>query len=1004
LNIERIYTKIGEDPLQNIEFEIRISEIREPDGTIVFKMDNVEVPKHWSQIATDILAQKYFRKIGVSDTYLRVYEDNIPEWLRKSIPNPNGLYVSKSETSAKQVFHRLAGCWTYWGWKEGYFGCESDAVAFYDELVYMLAMQIFAPNSPQWFNTGLNWAYGITGEAQGHFYYDKEKEKVVESEDAYSRPQPHACFIQKIEDHLVAPNGIMDTFMKEARLFKYGSGSGTNFSTLRGNGEKLEGGGVSSGLMSWLKIGDVSAGGIKSGGTTRRAAKMVIVDIDHPDVEEFIDWKVKEEQKVASLIAGSKLCKKHLSILSTAYEIGAGEDDIKLFEANALEAGVPLHYIIRARQLVQQGKKEMLFEEFNNDWQGEAYKTVSGQNSNNSVSVTDEFMACVEGDAPWALVGRKDTKEHIKKLSAKVLWDKITYAAWACADPVLYFYDNVNKWNTCKVDGNIRGANPCSEYLFLDDTACNLASLNLVKFLTDSGEFDFEGLYITAFLISIVLDISVSMAQFPSKEIALNSYNYRPLGLGYANLGALLMRMALPYASDDALKLTSKITSIMHFASYDASGQLARDLGPFPRYEENKKSMLDVIKKHRDAVSKIEIGKTEKTLIKNIVDQGGVFGFRNAFVTCIAPTGTIGLVMDCDTTGVEPDFALVKFKKLAGGGTFKIVNQSIPFALRKLKYTPTEIEEIDNFLLKNYTIEGAPHLKLEHYSIFDCANKCGEKGTRFIHHEAHLNMMAAAQPFLSGAISKTINMPNEATIDDISYVYKKAWELGLKSIALYRDGSKLSQPLSNLDNAKVISNIIKAEEKSPERSRRIKLPGKRAGYTQKAKIAGHTLYIRTGEFEDGKLGEIFLDMYKEGVAIRSLLNCFSIAISLGLQYGVPLEEFTDAFIFTKFDPSGGVIGHDKIKMSTSLIDYIFRDLAISYLGREDLTHVKKDKSINGIRSTASIKDSVDSDNVKKDAVLKGYTGDICSECHNVTMVRNGTCLKCVSCGATTGCS
>ncbi len=1026
MKIRRFYTKAGENALDNIEFELRTSEIREKDGTIVFQMFDVEVPKSWSQTATDILAQKYFRKAGVpvnKEIWAPDEDDvlKVPLWLRKSKPSKNTTF--ESETSAKQVFHRLAGCWTYWGWKEKYFDTKEDAKAFYDELVYMLAMQIFAPNSPQWFNTGLNWAYGITGEAQGHYYYDTEKGKVVEAKDAYSRPQPHACFIQKIEDHLVAANGIMDTWTKEARLFKYGSGSGINFSALRGKGEPLEGGGVSSGLMSWLKIGDVSAGGIKSGGTTRRAAKMVILDIDHPDVEEFIDWKVKEEQKVASLIAGSKLCKTHLFVLSRLYKEGAEDIIIKEYESKALDAGVPLHYILRTKQLSAQGKEDMVFEEFDNDWQGEAYKTVSGQNSNNSVSVTNKFMDDVEHDGLHELVWRMEKKnieegkrrhpDSIKTIPAKRLWDKITYSAWACADPGLFFYDTVNEWNTCKNDGDIRAANPCAEYLFLDDTACNLASLNLVKFLNSKYEVDFEYLQGATELITIVLDISVAMAQFPSKEIALNSYLYRPLGLGYANLGALLMRKAIAYDCEDARKLTSYVTSLMQFTALGTSAELARDLGPFVRYEANKEHTQAVVKKHRDALFSLKansITKSFRDYADQVVQTGTAYGYRNAFLTCIAPTGTIGLTMDCDTTGVEPDFALVKFKKLAGGGYIQIVNQSVIPALKKLGYKASEINEIEQYLLLKYTIEGAPHLKEEHYSIFDCANKCGAEGTRFIHYNAHLDIMAAAQPFLSGAISKTVNMPNEATIEEVSQVYKRAWSLGLKAVALYRDESKLSQPLTKgKEIVEALQSAVISKENVREKSSRRKLANKRAGYTQKANIGGHNLYIRTGEYPDGSLGEIFLDMYKEGVAVRSILNCFAIAISLGLQHGVPLEEFTDAFVFTRFEPSGPVAGNDKIKMSTSIIDYIFRDLAINYLGREDLAHLKAVKTLNGMSKTKeSLDDKVlikdESFNELKSVREKGFTGDECTECHNLTMVRNGTCLKCANCGATTGCS
>ncbi|MCK9542895.1 MAG: adenosylcobalamin-dependent ribonucleoside-diphosphate reductase [Novosphingobium sp.] len=1068
MKIDRVYTKKDLGPFNNIKFEVRKSKITEPNGKVIFEMDNVEVPAHWSQIATDVLAQKYFRKAGVpSSTEARLPEDDdrfkMPLWLRRSFPAKNATFGS--EKSAKQVFHRLAGCWTYWGWKEKYFDTEEDARTFYDELMYMLAMQIFAPNSPQWFNTGLNWAYGITGPPQGHYYFDKEKNEVVESRDAYSRPQPHACFIQKIEDHLVEKNGIMHTWWKEARLFKQGSGSGLNFSELRGTKEPLDGGGVSSGLMSWLKIGDVAAGSIKSGGTTRRAATMRIVDIDHPDIEDFIDWKVKEEEKVAALITGSKINKHFLQqIIDTHQENYRGilDDGIKDATRNGLiaearQVGVPERYIQKAIQLAKQGVKEWPLEEFNNDWQGEAYRTVSGQNSNNSVSITNAFMQAVEEDTEWDLVwrtekqniedGKRRHPDSIKTVEAKELWDKICYSAWSCADPGLFFYDTVNDWNTVVKDGNIRGANPCSEYIFLDDTACNLASINLVKYFTN-GRFDYRRYVRDSRLLGIVLDISVQMAQFPSYEIALNSYKYRPLGLGYANLGALLMRMAIPYDSSDALRLTSALTALMHLAIYRVSIDMAKELSPFPRYEENKESMLRVITKHIKHAREIFLTEEEKqfllVLCHDVLSLGSKYGFRNAYVTNIAPTGTIGLVMDCDTTGIEPDYALIKFKKLAGGGVFKIINQSVAPALKNLGYKEDEIERIEKYLIEHNTIKGAPHLKEEYYNIFECANE--------INYNAHINIMAAASPFLSGSISKTINMPNDATIEDVSKAYMKAWRLGIKAIALYRDGSKLSQPLETFKTEKnqkldVKTELIKdiqmevdKEMLNPQKDvedkffmaavdsvkSRKRLPNKRIGYTQKAKIAGQSLYIRTGEYIDGSLGEIFIDIHREGATLRSLLNCFSIAVSLGLQHGVPLEEFVDAFTFTKFEPSGPVQGHDRIKMTNSIIDYIFRDLAISYLKREDLAHVSVDEHQGQLQKQLDMakKDIENWPNwMKKDSdrfgpkektinevltdaniLSKGYTGDVCQECHNVTMVRNGTCLKCMSCGSTTGCS
>lgn len=1001
MKVNRIYTKEGVHPYEDIEFEKRTTSIKEPDGTIVFEMHDVEVPKHWSQTASDILAQKYFRKAGVPKFIVHIPEKGVPEWLQKATCHPDYVQEKRgAETSSRQVFHRLAGCWTYWGWKEGYFDSEEDARIFYEEIIYMLAMQIFAPNSPQFFNTGLNWAYGITGPSQGHYYFDTEKNEVVKSEDSYVRPQPHACFIQKIEDHLVEKNGIMDTWMKEARLFKYGSGSGVNFSTLRGKGEPLEGGGVSSGLLSWLKIGDVSAGGIKSGGTTRRAAKMVIVDVDHPDIEEFIDWKVKEEEKVAALITGSKINKKYLE---TLLKLDLNGEEYQKVLAEARKAGVPEQYIQRTLQLSEQDIA-VEFEAFNNDWQGEAYKTVSGQNSNNSVSVTDAFMKAVENNDMWNTVWR--TGKSFKNISAKRLWDKICYSAWACADPGLYFRDNVNKWNTVKNDGEIRAANPCSEYIFLDDTACNLASLNLVKFWDrKTKRFDFDSYSKVSQIVTIILDISVSMAQFPSPEIALNSYLYRPLGLGYANLGGLLMRMGIPYGSKEALAWTSVLTAWMHFISYLTSSELSLKLGTFPRYLQNKESMKEVIKSHMQAFFEQEdLLKTIPSFedLRECIEETAKYtldtGFRNAFVTCIAPTGTIGLVMDCDTTGIEPDYALVKYKKLAGGGFLTIVNKGVEEGLETLEYTPEEVRDVCDYLLKHHTLEGAPHLEEEDHAVFACAND--------ISYQKHLTMMAAAQPFLSGAISKTVNMPYNATIEDVSNAYHIAWKLGLKAIALYRDGSKLSQPLMSLGEEKIAGKeVITEQEEVSNTSKRQRLPSKRKGYTQKAKIAGQSLYIRTGEYEEGRLGEIFLDMHREGATMKSILSCFSIAVSLGLQHGVPLEEYVDAFTFTKFEPSGVVEGHDHIKITTSIIDYVFRDLGINYLGRTDLSHINgKQLLMGGDQEKEELKKEIKKRNSPGVKFTAGFTGNICPECHNTAMVKNGTCEKCTICGTTTGCS
>jgi len=1158
----------------------RSSEIRNPDGSTVFKLENIDVPEAWSQLAIDILAQKYFRKAGV------------PQHDQNGQPaiGPDGKSVLGGERDARQVFERMAGCWTHWGKSYGYFKTPDDAESFHDEMCYMLAHQMAAPNSPQWFNTGLHYAYGLSGPAQGHYYVDPKTHEVVKATNAFEHPQPHACFIQSIEDDLVNENGIMDLWVREARLFKYGSGTGTNFSKLRGDGEGLSGGGKSSGLMSFLKIGDRAAGAIKSGGTTRRAAKMVCLDLDHPDIEEFIDWKVIEEQKVAAMVTGSKICAQRLNAVLKACHTVDGEGAFRLDldqktnpvlrEALALARRdlVSEAYIQRMFSYAQQGFTHFVFHEYDTNWDGKAYQTVSGQNSNNSVRIPNEFFAALETDGDWQLKRRTSGKVW-KTVKARELWDRIAWAAWICADPGTQYDTTINEWHTCPEDGRINASNPCSEYMFLDDTACNLASLNLTKFYAADGQFELEHFRHAVRLWTIALEISVLMASFPSRSIAEKSYQFRTLGLGYANLGTVLMRQGIPYDSPKALAICGAITSIMTGEAYSASAEMAAELSPFPGYANNREHMLRVIRNHRRAAYQAPQAEYEHLTIApmgirpehcppdmllaarrawdHALELGTAYGYRNAQVTVIAPTGTIGLVMDCDTTGIEPDFALVKFKKLAGGGYFKIINQSLPMALATLGYmdqqaqdvvrycvgaqtlkgapfinhdtlrqkgfddaaldrlesslgqafeiqfvfnkftlgeafcveklglteaqlnetsvnmlktlgfTQEEIAAANDFCCGTMTVEGAPYLKVEHLAVFDCANRCGRIGQRSIAVDAHIRMMAAAQPFISGAISKTINMPADATLEDVKAAYLLAWKSMVKAVALYRDGSKLSQPLSaSTDSGKTVeaaTSVMGMAEKITERvlvrylAKRRPLPSRRSGYTQKAIVGGHKLYLRTGEYEDGTVGEIFLDMHKEGAAFRSLMNCFAIAISLGLQHGVPLEEFVEAFVFTRFEPNGPVKLNDRIKMSTSIIDYIFRELAVTYLDRYDLAQVKEED----LRMDSMKKDDMDPEcseeeadldalakssvltehlpirrnggkgnghgnghghsvarqveitretltltEIKnaKDARVKGYEGDPCPECKQFTMVRNGTCLKCVTCGATSGCS
>ncbi len=1140
LEIKRVFTKAGENAFDACEFELRTSTIRNPDGSVVFQLTNIEVPKGWSQVATDIMAQKYFRKAGVP----RVGKDGKP------LLGADGKPLLGSETSVRQVVRRLAGAWRHWGEKYGYFASQQDAENFEAEMQYMLLHQMAAPNSPQWFNTGLAWAYDIRGSPQGHYYVDPQTEQLTQSTDAYTRAQVHACFIQSVRDDLVNEGGIFDLIRREALLFKYGSGTGTNFSPLRGSGESLSGGGASSGLMSFLKINDRAAGAIKSGGTTRRAAKMVIVDIDHPDIEAFIDWKVREEQKVAAMVAGSKNCSRSLNrIMKTSAEERTTDirksEKLRLAVAQALSAKVPLNYVMRALSLVEMGKSAFPFNELELNYEGEAYQTVSGQNSNNSVRVSNRFLEAVENDGDWALTARTDGR-IMNRQKARSLWEKIAFAAWSCADPGLQYDDSINEWHTCPVDGRINASNPCSEYMFLDDTACNLASLNLVKFLDDdTGTFRVEDYRHAARLWTVVLEISVLMAQFPSKEIARKSYEFRTLGLGYANLGTLLMRLGIPYDSPQALSIAGALTAILTGESYAASAEMARELGVFPGFARNREHMLRVIRNHRRAAYNAAASEYEGLSVKPLgikgefapndlvaaakecwdraLKEGEKHGYRNAQVTVIAPTGTIGLLMDCDTTGIEPDFAIVKFKKLAGGGYFKIVNQSMKKALKRLGYAPEQIGDIENyckgratlvgcqhinretlrakgfseekideiekqmasvfdirFAFNKYTlgeefmrrlgvgdsqlmdakfdflkflgfakqqiseandyvcgtmtIEGAPHLKSEHYPVFDCAGRCGKKGKRYISYKAHILMMAAAQPFITGSISKTINMPKDATIEDVKEAYMISWKSMLKSNALYRDGSKLSQPLNatNEDEEDELAALqglaedvdesfgpAQMQVKGLAKLQRRKLPSRRRGFVQEARVGGHKVYLKTGEYPNGELGEIFIDMYKEGAGYRALLNCFAIAVSKGLQYGVPLDEFVDTFTFTRFEPAGPVGGHEAIKSATSIIDYVFRAIGYEYLHRTDFVHIKPPE-VNGktkLEEEEAQAKLVDDEPVELPAKLPsgngdrvskaramGYTGDPCPGCSSMKMKRNGSCMVCEDCGETTGCS
>mgnify|MGYP000495344028 CR=1 FL=1 len=1050
LTLERRHTTAGLNPLDAIRYERRASVIKNPDGSVVFEMKDVEVPADWSQLATDIIVSKYFRKAGIP-----------------------GI---GRETSARQVVERIVKTIRLAGERlGGYFLSPDEAQTFEDELAFLLITQRGAFNSPVWFNCGLGHQYGIKG-SNGNYGWNPETDRIEPCEDAYQRPQCSACFIQSIQDSLAS---IFDLLKRESRIFKYGSGTGTNFSPLRGRMEDLGGGGKSSGLLSFLEVFDRAAGATKSGGTTRRAAKMVILDMDHPEIMDFIRWKPREEAKARALIA-------------------AGYDA---------------------------------------DFNGEAYHTVSGQNSNNSVRMTNEFINKALSGGEW------ETRLRVKqtpyqKFSAAELLDEVARAAWACADPGVQFDTTINEWHTCPNSGRINASNPCSEYMFLDDSACNLASINLIKYVGEDGVFDIESYRHAVRLFILAQEILVDLSSYPTEAIARNSHDFRPLGLGYANLGAAVMALGMPYDSPQARAWASAVTAILTGHAYRMSAEIARRKAPFAGFAANRQPMLDVIAKHRDRAQGIDKALCPAPLAaaaiadwETALVMGEAHGYRNAQTTVLAPTGTIGLLMDCDTTGIEPDYALVKFKKLAGGGYFKIVNQSVRAALKTLHYDDDQIREILEFacgtqrledaphvntraliqrglpeaviariqsrlsgvfdlsgafapallgeeglkalglegmesatgrdvlmalgltaaqideasqtVCGHMTLEGAPHLADEHLPVFDCACKCGANGTRAIAPMGHVRMMAAAQPFISGAISKTVNMPEESTVEDVKNIYLDAWRHGLKAIAIYRDNCKASQPLSSGKSSSKNAQAGGAQAPSsdrPDRSdlpdkaaavpNRRRLPAKRSGFTQEATIGGHKVYLRTGEYEDGSLGEIFIDMHKEGAAFRSLINCFAIAVSQGLQYGVPLEQFVNTFTFTRFEPQGIVSGHDNIKFATSVVDYIFRVLGMEYLHRYDFVQVPP---VNGYKAEGETKGAAAADgaetpniqhptsNIQPPAIgaretPRGWVdplaqqvsslmsdAPICDQCGHLT-VRNGACYKCVNCGNSIGCS
>lgn len=1028
LKISRHFTEEGKDVYAGITWEKRSSIITDEKGNLISQITDLEIPSTWTQLATDILAYKYLRKAGV--------------------PTKEGR-----ETSAKQAVYRIAHSFADFGEQFGYFASKEERTRYEEELIHLLITQKAAFNSPVWFNVGHYHQYKIEGQGGG-FYWDFKEEKVLKTETAYRNPQCSACFILSVKDSLPE---IFELIKTESHIFKYGSGSGANFSPLRSRFEKLSGGGTSSGMMSFLRVFDRAADSVKSGGTTRRAAKMVVVDIDHPEIEDYINWKVREEKKVQALI----------------------------------EAG------------------------YSSDFNGEAYGTVSGQNSNNSVRVTDEFMKAVEADGEWSTRTRTHGEIH-KTYKARDLMDMISKAAWQCADPGLQFDTTVNEWHTSPNTDRIYASNPCSEYMFLNDSACNLASINLVKFVDDHGNFDINGYRHACRIMFISQEIAVDFSSYPTAAIAKNSHDYRPLGLGYANLGTLLMLRGIGYDSEEARAIAGALTAVMCGHAYKTSAELAAVKGAFNGYAKNRAPMLNVMRKHRAAAYRIDEKACPTDLLEaarqdwdEAVALGEQFGYRNAQATVIAPTGTIGLLMDCDTTGIEPDFALVKYKKLAGGGAMKIVNNAVQKALanlgysqaerqqiidyalgtstlegntainrasllvkgltneeidavektlksafdirysfnryvlgdavmerlgvtsdeeadpgfsllNKLGFSETEIETSNEIICGTQMLEGAPHLKKEHYSVFDCANKCGARGTRFLSPMSHVRMMAAVQPFISGAISKTINMPNEATVEDVAEVYMQSWKLGLKAVALYRDGSKLSQPL----NVQKKKDDEKEAETTPTVAsgtfvpRRRRMPDERQAVTHKFSVAGHEGYLTLGFFEDGQLGEIFITMNKTGSMIAGLMDAYATTISIALQYGVPTSTWVRKFMNARFEPSG-FTKNPQIRIAKSIVDYIAR-----YIGLKCLT--PQEQYELGLISESPIAEEATTEAAiaapdetvvrpttpsSEQAALpleepktKASAGDapICNKCGMLMKMKTGACYTCTNCGNTSG--
>ena len=920
LSVNRVFAPAGPNPYEGIEWSLRKASITDDKGKVIFVQENIEVPKAWSMLATNIVASKYF--YGGAKTKIR-------------------------ENSVRQLVDRVARTIADWGKAEGYFATPEDAENFYADLAWLCVNQFGSFNSPVWFNVGLHQAYGATSDSRSSYYYNSEADKIVSSRDSYKHPQASACFIQSVKDTM---EDIMRLAGTEAMLFKYGSGTGTDLSSLRSSREKLSGGGTPSGPLSFMRVFDQVAAVIKSGGKTRRAAKMQSLKISHPDVMDFITCKTNEEKK--------------------------------------------------AWALIDQG--------YDGSFGGEAYESVMFQNANLSVRVTDDFMKAVENDGDWQ-TRSVTTNEVVETLSANKLMHLMAEGTHLCGDPGMQYDTTINKWHTCINSGRINASNPCSEYMFIDDSACNLASLNIMKFMQEDGTLNVERFSAAVRTFIIAQEILVGCASYPTEEIATNSYRFRPLGLGYANLGAVLMSLGLPYDSDEGRTFAAVVTALMTGNAYATSTELATVKGPFVEYPKNREPMLNVIHMHADALVKMDSSLCPRELFNaagavwaKVQKNGAQNGFRNAQVTVLAPTGTIGFMMDCDTTGIEPDLALIKYKQLAGGGLMKLVNGTVESGLRKLGYNGS-IERILKYIDEQETIEGSPDLKDDHLPVFDCAFKA-KKGVRCISYTAHLKMMAAVQPFLSGAISKTINMPKEATVDDIIQAYMDGWKMGLKAIAIYRDGSKRTQPLntsrSDFDGSE--KGTEGKNEVGPKPTLRARMPATRSSITHKFAIAGHEGYMTVGLYEDGRPGELFITMAKEGSTVGGIMNAFGTAISLCLQYGVPLRALVGKFSHCRFEPSGYTDNPD-IPIAKSLVDYIFRWLEFTFptgaVPELGLSTKKAAASLPAQQAPAEMSDS----EKMLSQIQNQEDSPVCDQCGHIT-TRNGACYRCHNCGNSMGCS